>query len=251
MSALSRRHALMLLATAGVSTVTRSAGAIEPAKTIKEVWPELQAGNFEHAVQRLQLYVTEWPLDREVRSNLAIMQFAAELFEKSAENLRWVVRLERAIVHGSGLRFDMDYIEAWYHVAQLRAGHSPDTPSPPYPYSLLTVLTGAQEVRSFAAKATEAYFAYLDHLEQMMGESTGSSGSVTATVRMNVQRPDRDAVELSYLCIGQFFLAEQRIGLGDRTSGKDLLAQALDSKAEGAVEYHIAKAELTRLGSVQ
>jgi hypothetical protein len=233
----------------GASAFTQRAFAVEPASKLEEVWAEIQAGKFDLAAQRLQLHATEWPLDREVRANLAIMQFAAEMFDKAEENFRWVVKLQRARTPVATQPFNIDYLEAWYHLAQLRAGHAPDAPTPASAHSLLLVLRREEEVQSFAAKATDAYFAYLDRVQEAIGETTAVGEGVTATLRMNVERPDREAVEQSCLCTAHFALGERALGLGDRAAGQSSLAAAIASKAEGAVEHHIAKAELARLGT--
>jgi hypothetical protein len=142
--AITRRQLLAMSAAIGVNAFTWRAHAIVPAKNLEEVWPDVLAGKFGLAVERLQLHVTEWPLDRGARSNLAVVQFAAEMFDKAEENLGRVVRLQRGVAPSAGLRFDIDYFEAWYRLAQLRAGRAPDTPPPTSPRSLLVVLARTQ-----------------------------------------------------------------------------------------------------------
>jgi hypothetical protein len=94
----------------------------------------------------------------------------------------------------------------------------------------------------------DAFFAYIDQVERKIGKTTVTmqDGS-TATSVVNITRPERRAVEQAYLCIGNFMLGEQALGLDDRVAGKQFLATAVASEAEGEIEYHIAKAELARL----
>ncbi len=251
MRPVTRRHAFILASAVAAHAITPRAFALEPAKSLEQVWPEVRAGSFEVAVQRLQVHVTEWPLDRAARSNLAMLQFATETFDKAEENFRRVVKLQRAMTPSAGPRFDMDYLEAWYYLSQLRAGRTPDMPPFASAYSLLSILTGKRDVQGFAAKAADAYFVYLDGVQDMMRETTVTRGGATATVKMHVERPDRDAVERSYLCIGHFTLGEQALGLGDRAAGRDSLSVATAIKAEDAFEHHVAKVELTRLAAAQ
>jgi hypothetical protein len=242
-----RRQFLAMSAAIGATAIARRANAVEPAKKLEDVWPAIRAGEFDQAAQRLQLHVTEWPLDRGARADLAVMQFAAEMFDKAEENFGRVVKLRRGVAQSSGPHFDIDYLEAWYRLAQLRASHTPDTPSPVSPHSLLAVLARAEH-QAFAAELADAYFAYLDQVEMKIGKTTVTmeDGS-TATSVVNINRPDRRAVEQSYLCIGNFMLGEQAIGLDDPAAGKQFLTAAVASEAESEVEYYIAKAELARL----
>src|SRR5688572_18021896 len=89
-----RRCALILMS-AGAVVLACPARALDPAAKLEDVWSEVQRGAFDLAAQRMQMHVTEWPLDRDARSSLAILQFAAGMFDKAAENLGRIVKLQR------------------------------------------------------------------------------------------------------------------------------------------------------------
>ena len=247
-----RRQFLTATAAIGAASFAYRTHALESAKNLEEVWSDVRAGRFELAVQRLQLHVTDWPLDRDARSSLAVMQFAAGAFDSAAENLGRVVKLQRGVSQAARPRFEIDYLEAWYRLAQLRAGRTPDILHPASPHSLLAVLVRAEHQpsvhQSVTTELADAYFAYLDQLEKEVGKETVTrNDGTTATAVVNINRPERHAVEQAYLCISNFMLGEQALGFDDQTSGRQFLAAAVDSKAESEVEYHIAGAELARL----
>jgi hypothetical protein len=248
MRAINRRRALALVSGIGMFAVKWPALALAQAEKLDDVWPEVQAGAFDVAVQRLQLHVTEWPLDREARTSLAIMQFAAEIFDQAVENLGRIVKLGRASASGAGGKLDIEYLEAWYRLAQLRAGDTPDTPQPGSPHSLLRLLQQGQGAKAFAADLTIAYFDFLDRLERDISKTTVTTeNGATITTTTNVRRPDRDAVERAYHCIGNFMLGEQARSLGKAADGKKLFGEAVATRANDAIEYFIAKAEFARL----
>src|SRR5262245_48185405 len=126
MNAVTRRRAWAIVAALGVSALTERALALEPAKELDDVSRAIQTGDFATAVQRLQLHAADWALDRGVRTDLAIMQFAAWMFDKAEQSLGCVVRNERRVTSGGNPDFGTEYNEAWYRLAQLRAGQVPD-----------------------------------------------------------------------------------------------------------------------------
>lgn len=226
----------------------RSAFALDPAKTLEEVSAEVQAGNFELAAQRLQLHVTEWPLDRDARANLAMIQFGAEQFVTAEQNLGRIVKLQRGF---SSVRtpVDPDYLEAWYWIALRRAGHLTDAPPPTLSPSLLAVPEHASNVEVLAADLTDAHVAYLERLSEVMNKSAPTTkDGVEITVTTNFELPDRNVVYRAYVCIADFLLGEQALSFGQREVAKQYLVAATATKSEILVEYHIAKAELARLG---
>lgn len=246
---IARRQALLLMSASGIGVFGGwPARALEPAEKLADVWPAVQAGKFDLAAQRLQVYVTEWPLNQDARSNLAILQFGAGMFAEAEKNLGRIVKLRRT--YAADPRFELQYLEAWYRIAQLRAGQAPATPPPATARSLLTLLVGGRDPDTFAAQLTDAYFDFLDRMEESMGspKTTTTSQGAEVTVTMEVERPERAMVERAYLCICNFMLGEQALGLGNQASGRKLLAEAAAYKAESEIEFHIAKAELARLG---
>lgn len=239
---------MLLMSAAGASVFASRVCALEPAAKLANVWPEVQAGTFDMAAERLQLHVTEWPLDRNARSSLAILQFAAGMFDKASDNLGRVVKLERGYDSQIDPLIDIDYLETWFRLSRLRAGRVIDAPPRVSPYSLLVLLDGELEIGAFVSQRTDDYFAYLDRMEDIVSrsETTTTEQGASVTVTMSVTRPPRDAVERDYLCVGNFMLGEQALGLGRREEGRSLLGDAVAAKAETMVEHFIAKTELTR-----
>jgi hypothetical protein len=227
--------------------LARHASALEPAS---DLWTEIKAGKFEIAVQRLQLHVAEWPLDRDARSDLAIMQFAAGEFAKSEENLARIIKLQRGFASGGNRLLDMEYLEAWYRLAQLRAGHALDTPSPISPNSLLAVLARSVEPEAFAASWADAVLDFNKGLEAALGNTTQTTqvDGMTVTMTTKVAHPAREPLEREYLCLSRFMLGEQALGQDDLSTARKQLAEAVVTKSEHLIEYHIAKAELAQIG---
>ena len=225
----------------------RRASALEPAS---DLWAEIRAGKFEIAVQRLQSHVAEWPLDRDARSDLAIMQFAAGEFGRSEENFARIIKLQRGFASRGNRLLDMEYLEAWYRLAQLRAGHTPDTPPPMSPNSLLAVLAGTVEPEAFATSWADAVLDFNKGLEAALGNTpqTTQVDGMTVTMTTKVAHPARESLEREYLCLSSFMVGEQAVGQGDLSTAREQLVESVATKSEQLVEYHIAKAELARLG---
>jgi len=245
-----RRHVLCGMLAVGTIPFARHALALEPASDRKDIWAEIKAGRFDIAAQRLQLHVTEWPLDRDARSDLAIVQFAAGEFDKAAENLARIIKLQRGFASKGNQLLEMEYREAWYRLAQLRAGHTPDTPPPISPNSLLAVLARSQEPEAFADSWADAVIDFNKRLEAAVGNTvqTTQADGTTVTMTTKVRHPERESLEREYLCLSRFMLGEQALGEGDLGTARKQLAESVVTKADHLVEYHIARAELVRLG---
>jgi hypothetical protein len=198
----------------------------------------------------LQLHLTEWPLDHDARLDLAIMQFAVGEFDKAEGNLARIIKLRRGFASRGKTLLEMEYREAWYRLVQLRAGHTPDTPPPISPNSLLAVLAKSQEPEAFAASWADAVVAFNKELEAAVGNTvqTTQVDGTTVTMTTKVRHPEREPLEREYLCLSKFMLGEQALAEGDLSTARKQLAGSVATKSQQLVEYHIAKTELSRLG---
>jgi tetratricopeptide (TPR) repeat protein len=248
MSAVTRRQALASVAALGASAFIPSALALDPAKTLEDVSAEVQAGKFELAAQRLQLHLTEWPLDRDARANLAMTQFGAEQFAMAEQNLGRIVKLQRSYSRDR-TPVDPDYLEAWYWIARCRAGQPTDVPPATLTPSFLAVPEHASKIEALAADLTDAHIAYLERLSTTMNKSaTAVKDGFEITVTSNFELPDRSVVYKAYVCIANFLLGEQALSMGQREAAKRYLGAAIATQSEVLIEYYIAKVELARLG---
>jgi hypothetical protein len=251
---ISRRKSLVLLSAAGAALLARKAVALVPAKEWREVWPEVQQGDFGTAAERLLMHVTERPLDHEARVCLATMQFADGQFDAAARSLEPEVRLRRSYARTEPTGTDFDAVECWHYLAMLRAGQDVEIPAAQYQPSLLSLLGGNITLDEFLEQGVAALEVAYEQAEQAMKviaqameQSTDERVAKVAPL-FSFQKPDRQSIMKSLTCPARFMLGEQALGQKDMSAARTHLASSMATSAVSLVEYHIAKAELARLG---
>jgi hypothetical protein len=244
----------MLLAAAGAATFAKHAAALTPAEDWRDIWPEIEVGDFSMAAQRLELHVNEWPLDHEARTSLAIMQFSGGSFAAAAQNLERQIKLRKGYARTETTSIDFDAVECWYYLANLRAGRDLQVPPAPHQPSLLSLLSGQIKLNDFLEEGLAAQDAVYEKMEpamKLIAETLQQAMEETTGKRIgpafSYERPDKPTLIAGLTCQARLMLGEQAMGLEEMTAAQTHFAATVATKADSMVEYHIGKAELARL----
>ncbi len=244
-----RRGLLAILAAMGVAGVSRHALALAPAQELSEVWPEVLAGDFTTAAARLDLHVTEWPLDHKARINPPAMQFAAGAFENAIGHLEREVHLRRGYARSRPTSTDFDWPESLLYLSRLRAGVSAEIPQPQYNPSLLSLLNNDITLDGFLQRAYAAKEIEYAEIEQMMGLISKAVGQTDkqAALWFTYTRPDPQVTNKELICTARLILGEQALGNKDAKAARWHLQTAIETGIDYLLGFHVAKAELARL----
>lgn len=215
---------------------------------LRDVWPEIESGNFAAAAARFEQYLRERPIDHEARAELGLVQFAAGEYADAAANLEREAKLQSGYAQNDDLAPKLDWVAACHYLAVRRSGQEAALPTPHASPSLLALLGKAitldqflGQVETMAQRSHEKARETLALIEKI----TKQQG-----VDVPLQMPPYDpaAVRVEYTCVARCVLGEQSLCDDDLPTARDHLKAAIQTEAAHLIQYHIAKAELARLG---
>lgn len=131
----------------------------------------------------------------------------------------------------------------WRYLAQLRQGQAVELATDVasvFISPLKRLVAGLIDVDTYADEETRAARAFYDALILNVAEWKGKEDFVRRAV---------EPLTKGYRCAGNFALAEQMLARGGKDEARTLFSAALEPAAVNLLEYHIAKAELARLGA--
>ncbi|MEZ5831194.1 MAG: hypothetical protein R3D05_08430 [Dongiaceae bacterium] len=225
--------------------------------TTNKVGDLVNAGDFVGAVAIMRKLVEERPLDRNLRLILGQLCFGGGDFAAASDEFQRIEKRggtrddfavfdvgevlaigsteKAALVGGSRFRDSA----AWLYLSLLRKGDDhASLPAAPRE-SIRTMLRG----ETTKAEYIDLQSSIVDALLDGLGKKYGSAAGVSDMVRIAKRN-----LRAELTCVAEFALAEQRLGTNDRKGAIKRFEAALDSKAQRIAEFHIAKAELARLG---
>jgi len=248
---------VLLLGVTAVVTAPVSLAFAQDEATGTKVAELVHAGDFGGAAAMMRKLVEERPLDRSRRLILGQLCFGSGDFAAASDEFQRIEKrggtrddfgvfgIGEVMAIGSsdksallaGSRFQDS--AAWLYLSVFRRGDiQPSLPAGPRE-SIRNMLRGDTTKAEYIDLQWQTIDALLDGLAKRYGDSAEVANMVKVAKR-NLR------AELT--CVADFALAEQALGNNDRKGAIKRFEAALDTGAQRIAEFHIAKAELARIG---
>ena len=248
---------MLLLGATAIATTPASLVFAQGEATAAKVADLVHAGDFGGAATLMQTLVEERPLDRDRRLILGQLLFGSGDFAAAGDEFQRIEKrggtkddfavfaIGEALAIGSadktalfsGSRFRDS--ASWLYLSLLRKGDAQATLSAGPRESIRTLLRGDATVKEYVDLQRQIMTAFLDGVAKRYGEQAQVADMVKVA---------QGNLRAELTCVASFALAEQALGRGDLKGAAEHLHAAVETGAERIAEFHVAKAELARLG---
>ena len=217
----------------------------------------IRAGEFGAAAALFQSEVDTRPLDRDARLILGKLYFADRNFDAALREFETIERrggtkddfrvIDVGELVGLGFSASDSFVfgsrfkdsASWLYLADLRLRGVASGPPLGPTESIRTLLRGESTIEQYV----DVQAAFMDAALIQFGRDYGAADGVKEAVEVG-----RRNLRSELICIAHFALGEQAQGGQNAAVAVRHYRDAVTANADRIIEYHIAKAELKRLG---